>query len=57
MHFLCRVEMDATNKQLQKKDPNGNDTTIRISQVIDNLSKLILAWGPNKELLGNYDRV
>ena len=24
--------MDAVNKGLQKKDPNGNDTTIRVSQ-------------------------
>jgi hypothetical protein len=27
-------EMDAINKALQKKDPNGNDTKIRISQVM-----------------------
>lgn len=25
--------MDSINKALQKKDPNGNDTAIRISQV------------------------
>ena len=24
--------MDSINKALQKKDPNGNDTTIRVSQ-------------------------
>jgi syntaxin 1A/syntaxin 1B/2/3 len=28
-------EMDAVNKMLQKKDPNGNDTTIRVAQVHD----------------------
>jgi predicted RNase H-like nuclease (RuvC/YqgF family) len=27
-------ELDAVNKQLQKKDPTGNDTTIRVAQVI-----------------------
>lgn len=26
-------EMDAVNKQLQRNDPNGNDSKIRISQV------------------------
>lgn len=28
------IEMDSANKKLQKKDSNGNDTTIRVSQVL-----------------------
>lgn len=30
--YYPSLEMDSINKALQKKDPNGNDTTIRVSQ-------------------------
>lgn len=54
--------MDSVNKALQKKDPNGNDTAIRISQVIavSSWSSVLigfLAWCPNQKFLGSHDRV
>jgi syntaxin 1A/syntaxin 1B/2/3 len=46
-------EMDAVNKALQKKEPTGNDTTIRVAQVLG----IHVAWGIDQKLLGSHGRV
>jgi hypothetical protein len=46
--------MDSVNKKLQKSDPNGNDTTIRVSQVCRYFDQ---AWSIDKKLSRGHDRI
>ena len=49
--------MDSVNKKLQKSDPNGNDTTIRVSQVWDELTKHGVLTKSFLEVMTEYKKI